>query len=206
MNQNNLVGNTSDNLPTGQEGEKQKVQQPKENFFKDVIKFSLLALIIVVPVRIYIASPFIVSGASMDPAFETGHYLIVDQISYNFKEPERGEVIIFRYPKDPSKFFIKRIIALPGETITINAGVVVIESDLFPGGIILNEPYITHPKSDGMTLKLKEDEYFVMGDNRKESSDSRIWGPLQKDLIVGKAFLRLLPPSKVGILPEQAEY
>lgn len=196
-----------DNLTKNETAEKEsEAQPPKESFFKDVVKFALFALIIIVPIRMYVASPFIVSGASMDPSFKTGHYLIVDQISYNFNEPARGEVIIFRYPKDPSKFFIKRIIGLPGETITISAGNVLIESDLLPGGITLNEPYITHPKSDSSIIKLGEDEYFVMGDNRQESSDSRVWGPLEKNMIVGKAFLRLLPPSKVGILPEQATY
>jgi len=196
-----------DNFPKETTGiENSEKIQPKESFFKDILKFAFVALVVVVPIRMYVASPFIVSGASMDPSFETGHYLIVDQISYKFSAPVRGEVIIFRYPKDPSKFFIKRIIGLPGEKIILDGVNIIIESKDLPGGIVLNEPYVTHQKSDVLTLELKENEYFVMGDNRAESSDSRIWGPLPYDMIVGKALLRLLPPSKVDILPEQARY
>jgi len=199
MNKDNFSGEVIDI-------ENSQTTQSKESFFKDIVKFALLALVIVVPIRMYIASPFIVSGASMDPSFETGHYLIVDQISYRFSDPQRGEVIIFHYPKDPSKFFIKRIIGLPGEKIIISDENIIIENKDFPEGIILNEPYVTHQKIDTLEFELKENEYFVMGDNRAESSDSRIWGPLPYDMIVGKAFLRLLPASKVDILPEQARY
>ena len=87
----------------------------KSDFIWETVKFAIFALVIVLPIRIYIAQPFIVSGSSMDPTFDNGHYLIVDQLSYRFEKPKRGEVIIFKYPNDPSKFFIKRIIGLPGE-------------------------------------------------------------------------------------------
>src|SRR5438105_1933429 len=85
----------------------------KESFFGEIFKFTLIALVIVLPIRFFIAQPFIVQGASMDPTFETGEYLIVDQLSYHLGNPERGQVIIFKYPKDESKYFIKRVIGLP---------------------------------------------------------------------------------------------
>jgi len=175
-------------------------------FFAEVIKFLILAVIIVVPIRLYVASPFLVSGASMDPTFATGHYLIVDQISYRFSEPKRGEIIIFRYPNDTSKFFIKRIIGLPGETVEIKEGVVTVVAK---DGIVastLQEPYIEFQKYDTLVTTLSDTEYFVMGDNRKASSDSRIWGPLDEEFITGRAFIRLFPIIQVDLFPGKSQY
>jgi len=139
----------------------------------EFLKFILITAIIVVPVRLWVAQPFLVSGASMEPTFQNGNYLIVDEISYHLRAPKKNEVVIFRYPKDPSKFFIKRIIGLPGESVTEN----------------------------GKTTFLDNDEYFVMGDNRDASSDSRIWGPVKEDLIIGRAFIRLWPLNEIEINP-----
>jgi len=171
------------------------------SFFGELIRFVLISLAIVIPVRLYIAEPFIVSGSSMTPTFETGHYLIVDQVSYRFDAPERGDVVVFRYPKDPSKFFIKRVIGLPGETIRIKDKSVLIYNETYPDGLLLNEPYIKDMPQENTETALGESEYFVMGDNRGASSDSRIWGPLEKDEIVGQAFLRLFPVTEFGVLP-----
>lgn len=178
----------------------------EENSFLEIIRFSAIALLIVIPVRMFIAQPFIVSGASMEQTFHNGEYLIVDQVSYHLHNPERGDVVIFRYPKDPSKFFIKRIIGIPGDTVTIEGSTVTITNEANPSGFILNEPYIKSMKP-GVTIieKLGDREYFVMGDNRDESSDSRVWGVLQEERIVGKAFLRLFPPQNFGVLPGAAD-
>ncbi|MEK7463981.1 MAG: signal peptidase I [Patescibacteria group bacterium] len=175
----------------------------KENFVKEIIKFTLIALAIVIPVRAYVAQPFIVSGASMDPTFSTGQYLIVDQLSYHFENPKRGEVIIFKYPRDPETFFIKRIIGLPGETISLENGKVTIINVEHPDGILIDETYITkdHKTSDTFTTTLGHNEYFVMGDNRPQSSDSRAWGPLEDKYIVGRPFVRLLPLTKISVFP-----
>lgn len=178
----------------------------KENFFVEVLKFSLLTLLIVLPFRMYIAKPFIVDGASMSPTFETGHYLIVDEISYRIEDPQRGEVIIFKYPKDPSRFFIKRIIGLPNETVEIKNGKVTIYNINKPEGLILKESYVEKGSLENTRFELGENEYFVMGDNRGNSSDSRFWGALPKDMIVGKAFLRLLPINKIDVLPGNFDY
>lgn len=177
-------------------------QPKKENTLLDIVRFSLIALIIVIPIRTFIAQPFIVSGASMENTFHTGEYLIVDQLSYELHKPKRGEVIVFRYPKDPSKFFIKRVIALPGETIIIEGSTVRISNPEYPNGFILDEPYIKSMENGTeLTEVLGEREYFVMGDNRDQSSDSRYWGVLQEERIIGRAFVRLFPPSKLDYLP-----
>ncbi len=175
----------------------------KENFLKEITKFTLIALAIIIPLRMFIAQPFIVNGASMDPTFKTGQYLIVDQVSYRFEDPKRQDVIILRYPRDPSTFFIKRIIGLPGETVTLKSGIPTITNKEHPEGITLDETYIDpeHRSSDSFSIKLGSTEYFVMGDNRAESSDSRIWGPLERNMIIGRPLVRLLPLSKTAIFP-----
>lgn len=168
----------------------------------DLIKFALIALLIVLPIRTFIAQPFIVRGASMVPTFENGEYLIVDQLSYRFSEPARGDVIILRYPRDPKTFFIKRIIGLPGETIEILGDRIAIQDE--DGTILfLDEPYIAPERrqQEFGVYRLSEGEYFVMGDNRIESSDSRSWGVLSRDEIIGRAFLRLLPIDRVSAMP-----
>jgi len=175
-------------------------KKTKNLFINDTIKTLLIALVIVIPIRIFVAQPFIVSGTSMDPTFTNTDYLIVDQLSYRFNEPQRLDVVIFRYPKDPKRFFIKRIVGLPGETVTINAGAVTIDSPEL-GPFDLEEPYVTHVKIDSNNLTLGEDEYYVLGDNRASSLDSRVWGALEKDYILGKAYLRLFPTSKITLNP-----
>ncbi len=170
--------------------------------FKEIFQFALIALIIVIPIRMFVAQPFIVSGASMENTFYSGEYLIVDQVTYHFNEPERGDVIIFRYPKDPSKYFIKRIIGVPGDTVTIEGNEVTISNKRETIKEVLDEPYVkameenTHVKDE-----LGEREYFVMGDNRDQSSDSRVWGVLHREKIIGRAWLRLFPFNAAEIMP-----
>ncbi len=168
----------------------------------ETIRFVLIALIIVIPIRMFIAQPFIVSGASMDPTFTSGQYLIVDEVSYRIGEPSRGDVVIFKYPINPKQYFIKRLIGLPGETVIVNEqGQVFIKDASGKITITMKEPYVEFTKSDLVEKTLGEDEYFLMGDNRAGSFDSRIWGPVKRDLIIGRAFLRLFPVTKVNILP-----
>ena len=108
------------------------------NFLKELVKLVFLSLLIVVPFRLYIAQPFIVEGASMDPTFKTGDYLIVDEITYSFRTPERGSILIFKYPINPKKSFIKRVIGLPNETILISDGQVTITNAGYPEGFMLD--------------------------------------------------------------------
>ncbi len=145
--------------------------EPKSSFKSEVwefLKFGVLAALIILPVRMWIAQPFIVQGDSMVPTFHGGDYLIVDEITYQFRNPQKGEVIVFRYPKNPSQFFIKRIAGLPGDKI------------------------------NGTTLA--SDEYYVLGDNSPQSSDSRFWGPVKNNLIIGRAIVRLWPFTSMGVL------
>jgi signal peptidase I len=172
-------------------------------FVVEIFRFAVLALLIVVPFRMSIAQPFIVSGASMSPTFETGQYLIVDQLTYHLEPPTRGDVVIFRYPEDPSKFFIKRLIGLPGETVEIQGQKVSIRDPKTGKSTTLDEPYLHdfNTRDDYLTVTLGPDEYFVMGDNRGASSDSRVWGAVPKKLMVGRAFVRLLPANKISLFP-----
>jgi signal peptidase I len=175
--------------------------EKRDNFFTELLKFALIAVIIVAPIRLFVAKPFIVSGASMEPTFETGQYLIVDELSYHFSAPERGQVIIFKYPLDPSQYFIKRIIGLPNETVSIKGGEIYITKT--DGTTLhLTEPYIKNIGNGAdMSVTIPAGKYFVMGDNRPESSDSRYWGLLPADNIVGRAYIRLLPFNEISILP-----
>lgn len=168
----------------------------------ELAKIVIISLIIVLPIRLFIAQPFIVRGASMEPNFHNGEYLIIDELSYRIEDPKRGDVIVFRYPQDPSQFFIKRIVGLPGETVAITSGSVVIRSAEDPNGTALSENYlpemvVTTPDT---VMELGDKEYFVMGDNRSASSDSRRWGALEERFLIGRALVRLWPPTDIGII------
>lgn len=168
------------------------------DFILEIIKVAVIGLVVVFLVRYYLFQPFYVKGASMEPNFYDYEYLIVNEISYRFLPPQRGEIVIFHYPKDPSQFFIKRIIGLPDEKIEIISGRVKVYNKDFPQGVYLNEDYLeAGAYTQGNTeLTLGADEYFVMGDNRGSSFDSRRFGPVKKSLIIGKTFLRAWPFSK----------
>ena len=176
-------------------------EEREENFFTELLKFVIVAAAIVIPVRIYVAQPFIVSGASMEPTFENGEYLIIDELSYRIEEPKRHDVVIFRYPRNLSEFFIKRIIGLPGETVSVGENDILI-TQKNGSEIKLDEQYVRN-KGNGelLAVTLGEEEYFVMGDNRPASSDSRVWGTLPRENITGRALLRLFPLQNFGIFP-----
>ena len=178
-------------------------EEKKSNWqsFWELARFAIIAIAIVIPIRIFIAQPFIVSGSSMDPTFEDGQYLIIDEISYRLDDPERDDVVVFRYPNDTQKFFIKRIIGLPNETVDIKNNVITINNKNHPNGLKLDQSYIENNTNSNTHFELKDGEYFVMGDNRSASSDSRYWGAVPKKLLIGKVFLRLLPINKIDILP-----
>lgn len=175
---------------------------PQEESIWDLIRFALVVLVIALGIRHFVAQPFVVSGESMVPTFQNKNYLIVDELSYHFKTPARGDVVIFHPPGQPKGiYYIKRVIGLPGETITVKGGVVTITNTEHPEGWILSEPYISAPTTLNTTKEIGDEEYFVMGDNRPFSSDSRTWGVLPKANIVGRAFLRLFPLKSISTLP-----
>jgi len=169
--------------------------------FKEIAIFLVMAVVIVLPIRLFIAQPFVVEGESMHPTFENGDYLIVDELSYHFHEPHRGDVIVFRYPGDPSVFYIKRVIGLPGETVSITKGVVSIKKA--DGSMLtLSEPYVVDEDATyTQSTHVGPGELFVMGDNRPKSSDSRVWGLLPESNVMGRALIRLLPAGQFGLNP-----
>jgi len=139
----------------------------------------------------------------MEDNLHDGDYLLIDEISYRFNDPKRGDIIVFRYPENPSQFFIKRIIGLPGETVEIKNDEVTIYNDDFKQGLKLEENYLSLNQQTigNLRSELDGDEYFVLGDNRLQSSDSRRWGELNKSFITGKAFLRLWPFNRLTKIP-----
>jgi signal peptidase I len=205
------------------------VLEPKENendekyygvgiFILELLKVFFLAFIIIIPIRVFLFQPFFVQGASMEPNFEDNQYLIVNEFGYkdtrigsdedpfvsinSFKNLKRGETAVFRYPKNRNQFFIKRVIGLPGEKIEIKDNKVKIFNSENPDGFVLDESsYLRNSiKTFGdMIIPLKEDEYFVLGDNRMFSSDSRSWGAVNKKDIVGKVLLRAWPLDNLKV-------
>jgi signal peptidase I len=161
----------------------------------EVIEVAVIAIAAVFLIRTFLVQPFLVSGDSMVPTFNNGDYLLIDELTYHLRSPERGEVVVFRYPKDESLFFIKRIIGLPGERVQISNGAVIIVNGEVPGGFVLDEHYLPEETttSGNEDIVLDSDEYLVLGDNRAYSLDSRSWGPVKSDGITGLVRLRLLP-------------
>ena len=135
----------------------------------------------------------------MEPNFYDHEYLIIDEISYRFREPMRGEILVFRYPRDPSQFFIKRLIGLPGETIEVSNGSILLYNQEHPNGFSLEESYLIGEQTNGkVRVTLGSDEYYVLGDNRDASLDSRSFGPIQEENIIGRVWVRGLPLSRIG--------
>lgn len=192
----------------------------KEGGLREAIKFSIIFIALFVLIRSVLVQPFLVEGPSMLPTFDTGNYLLVDKFSYKFlNNPKRGDVVIFDIP-DPkhtfhtcllpignscyfetNRYLIKRIVGLPGEKVSIVDGVVTIYNKDNPNGFIVPDSEIEFKSEVSDERTLGEDEYYVLGDNRANSSDSRYWGPLPKENIVGRPIIRLTPVSKIGLWP-----
>jgi signal peptidase I len=164
-------------------------------FLFELIQVAAVSLAIIIPVRYFLIQPFYVKGASMEPNFFDHEYLIIDELSYRFNDPIRGDIVVFRYPNDPKQFFIKRVIGLPGETVEIVGGQVKIFNDEHPNGFVLPEQeYLDQDfTATTRTVTLKSDEYFVMGDNRIASLDSRYFGAVKRSAVVGRVWLRGWP-------------
>jgi signal peptidase I len=179
----------------------------------ELLKVAIITIAIIVPIRYFLIIPFYVKGESMVPNFHDREYLIVDEISYRFREPQRGEVIVFRYPQNPQEFFIKRVIGLPGESVKFKNNGVYIYNQSNPDGFKLNESYLpanieTLPNGYSAEEKIvvNSKQYFVLGDNRMFSKDSRSFGPIDKSFVVGKVLLRGLPLNKITLFKEAPKY
>jgi len=166
------------------------------------IEMVIIALLIVLPIRHFLIQPFIVDGSSMKPTFYTNDYLIIDELSYHFRSPNRFEVVVLHAPNHSNQYYIKRIIGLPNETVKISNGQV---SIVEPSGQELNLKQDFLPPgtltSGNLSITLGPNQYFVLGDNRAASYDSRNWGPLNKNLIVGRVWLRLWPLNHLTVFP-----
>jgi len=171
-------------------------------FILELLKIAVLAGVTIALIRYFLFKPFYVKGASMEPTFMEKEYLIIDELSYRFREPQRGEVIVFRYPENPKEYFLKRIIGLPGETVKVSGGKVYVHNKARPEGWEINEAYL--PKNisteGDRVVVLNDNQYFVMGDNRPNSFDSRRFGPVDRNLIVGRAWLRGWPFNRAEAL------
>ncbi len=182
-------------------------KHPLWGYFVDIIETIVVAAAIFVVVYLFLLQPHQVRGASMEPNLSNNQYILTDKISYRFGEPRRGDIVVFKAPVDENFDYIKRIIALPDETISIKEGKIFIKNSEDPGGLELNEPYQTNGENTpgnilaGDTeLKLGKDSYFVLGDNRSQSFDSKDWGELPRKNIIGKAWLRYWPASKISLI------
>lgn len=220
----NPVGNSSDGLSSEKGGFSstetrpdttrstidQKKAGPRTSHVS-LFGYTALALGLALFIRFFIAAPYVVSGASMEPNFTDWNYLIVDRLSYDLTNPQRGDVIVFDLPENTARALIKRVIGLPGETVKLSgtAPTVTIINAAHPNGFTLDEPYLSPEDLGGasdMQVTLGPDEYFVLGDNRKVSADSRLWGLLPRQDIVGRVFVRLYPFNEITLLPAESRY
>lgn len=163
---------------------------------REIVETVVLALLIFLLIRVVIQN-FRIEGYSMEPNLHQGQYLIVNKAVYRWlHEPRRGDIVVFEYPRAPDRDFIKRVIGLPGETVEVRDGSVYID------GVLLDEPYLSEPTPGNVAPRtMGPGEYFVLGDNRDNSSDSRSWGPLPRKNIIGKAWLSYWPPQMWGPIP-----
>lgn len=175
------------------------------SFLGEVIKTVLISLAIILPVRYFVIQPFYVKGASMEPNFLDKDYLIINEFIYRFKEPERGDIIVFKNPRNQEEFFIKRVIGLPGEKVKVFDNRIEIYNEENPQGIIINEPYLPEGRNTRGTEmeELGKGEYYVFGDNRDNSLDSRVFGAIKIDSIVGKVWVRGWPLDRFSIFKHE---
>jgi len=178
------------------------------NFFSftfELVKVVIISLAIIIPIRYFLIQPFYVKGASMEPSFYNHEYLIINEISYRFSEPQRGDIVVFKYPRNPQEYFIKRIVSLPGEKVRLSDGEVYLYNKEYPKGFKLAEPYLAAGvKTYGLNeevVSLESDEYYVLGDNRNSSKDSRSFGPVKRDFITGKVLIRGWPFNRINLFP-----
>jgi len=202
----------------------QEVQSPVTNQGSDrsILLYTVIVVVLALAIRFFVAAPYLVSGPSMEPTFENNDYLIVDRISYglcapatlgseclDFENPQRGDIVIFTLPQNPGDTLIKRVIGVPGDTVAIVGNTVTITDAADPKGFTLAEPYLSAEDLGGpshVNVTLGADDYFVLGDNRKVSYDSRLWGVLPRQDIIGRVLVRLYPFNDIGFLPGEARY
>lgn len=189
------------NIGAGSTKERGSRREEIRETLAEVIKIFILAAAVILPIRMFLIQPFYVKGASMEPNFHENEYLIVDKISPRFREYERGEAIVFRYPPSERKYLIKRIIGLPGERVVIRNRTITIYNAEHTDGLLLNEdtynPYLLRDEDFDVTLA--SDEFYVLGDNRPLSFDSELFGPIKEKNITGRVFFRGWPIDRITV-------
>lgn len=183
----------------------------KETAF-EIIKTVIIVGACAALIRTFLLQPFIVDGRSMAPNFATNDYLLIDKLTYRFRNPERGEIVVFHPPVDPGESYIKRVIGLPGERLTIASGTVIIYNSENPAGKVLHETYLSAAAAadfarlhQSLDLTLTENQYFVMGDNRGASTDSRVFGPITRSELQGRSLIRLFPVSTAHVFAHEPD-
>jgi len=173
-----------------------KARGKKKSGFVEILESIVIAVVLAALIRIFIFSPFYIPSGSMEPTLQIGDRIIVSKLNYHFTKPARGDIIVFRFPLDPDRDFVKRVIALGGETIAFR------DSQLYINGKPVDEDYLPEDLQfpDFGPVKVPEGSYFMMGDNRNNSDDSRRWGPLPEEYIIGKSILIYWPPARIGLL------
>jgi signal peptidase I len=163
----------------------------------EVVKVIAIVFLSAIVIRAFIFQPFVVEGSSMEGSLHNGEYLFIEKVSYKLHQPERGDVIVFKYPRDPNYNYIKRIVALPGETLQIKQGKIYVNGDLLKEDYLgADQRTVVDSNPDlNYEITLEDDQFFVLGDNRDHSSDSREWGPLDRRFVVGRSALVLYPQS-----------
>lgn len=172
------------------------------SYFVEFIETIVIFGAIFAALYLFVAQFHKVSGSSMVPTFQSGDYLITEKISYRFRDPKHGEIIVLKNPRDESQDFIKRIVAVPGDTLRISNNTIyvngkAVKEDYLPAGISTRAGSFIR---EGETIKTGSNQYFVLGDNRDHSSDSREWGAVTKEEIVGRAYFRYFPFTSIGLL------
>ena len=181
-------------LPEVQDRRESQEQRFK-SALREIVDTALLMLLIFIVVRVAVHT-FRIEGVSMEPNLHDGQYLIVNKLVYYFRSPQRGDIVVFHYPRNPRRDFIKRVIGLPGEKVEIKG------EHIFINDEELEEPYTVHEGNYAWGPQVMgPDEYFVLGDNRNSSSDSHNWGPVPRDDIIGKAWISYWPPDYWGFVP-----
>jgi len=199
----------------GAGGENEEESLTAGQFFLEMVKVFVLAAVVIIPVRVFLFQPFFVQGQSMRPNFEDGEYLVVNEFGYKktsvgigetdfftvspFRDLSRQEPIVFRSLETDGQYLIKRVIGLPGESVKIENSKVMIANRVHPEGFLLDESsYLgkTVLTTDMKAITLQSDEYFVLGDNRTQSRDSRFFGPIKESMIVGRVLIRAWPVSR----------
>jgi signal peptidase I len=166
-------------------------------WWRDLLQSLVIAAVLALIIRSFLFTPFYIPSPSMEPTLYPGDRIIVNRLAYRLGEPQRGDIVVFRYPLDPSRDYVKRVVAVGGDTVEARDNVLYINGQPQPPASYL-PPGVVY--SDFGPIKVPPNNYFMMGDNRNNSADSRVWGTLDRKLIIGKAVLVYWPLNHIGLI------